>query len=75
MNTHTRYRLKRQTIGVSEESHMIVEIPEGAEIILLERIDTSERNSRVTVEWEGQRIKIFAIDLKARGERVEGADA
>jgi hypothetical protein len=63
MDPRQRYRMKRQTIGVSTETHLIVDIPEGAEVVLLEPLDTSETNSQVTVLWEGERVNFFAITL------------
>jgi hypothetical protein len=73
MKPGPRYRLKRQTIAVSEDQHLIVDLPPGAEVVLLEPLDTSERNSQVLVEWQGRKLKMFGVNLKVRGERADHA--
>lgn len=67
-----RYRPKVQTLAVSED-RQIVELPPGAEIVLLEPIGTSEKkraSDRVVGRPETQD---FALDLCDRGERADSA--
>jgi len=70
------YRLRIQTLAVPlVVSHPVaLFIPQGS----LLRVSTpeSEHSGMVEVEWNGQRVQIFAVDLKERGELVaaNGAD-
>jgi hypothetical protein len=69
-----RYRLKRQTLAVTEDRN-ILEIPAGAEIVLLEPMEPSEEKNRLlTIEWRGEKLKMFAVDLLARGERTRAVE-
>ena len=70
---HQRFRLKIQLMAVSEK-HTIVDIPAGSEVVLLDSIEVStptpELNRRVNIEWRGQTLKLFAIDLFEKAERL-----
>jgi hypothetical protein len=70
---HQRFRLKVQMMAVSEK-HAIVDIPAGAEVVLLDSIEVStptpELNRQVNIQWHGQTLKLFAVDLFERAERL-----
>jgi len=62
---HQRFRLKAQLMSVSED-RTIIDIPAGPEVVLLDSIEVAtptEAAKQVTIEWRGQRLKLFAIDL------------
>jgi hypothetical protein len=74
-NCGPRYRLKVQTLAVSE-NRTIIDLPAGAEVVALEPIavePSEEKNKLVVIEWQGRKLKMFAVDLVNRGERTEGA--
>ena len=71
-----RFRLKVQIMAVSVANKpTIVDVPAGAEVMVLDPIDVdpSEATRQVNIDWRGQRLKVFAIDLRDRAARVESA--
>jgi len=49
----------------------MVEIPANEEIVVLTPLDESQLpNRQVRVEWMGQEFKMFAVDVRDRGERI-----
>jgi hypothetical protein len=70
---HQRFRLKAQMMAVSDK-HTIIDIPAGAEVVLLDSIEVStptpELNRQVNIQWRGQTVKLFAVDLFERAERL-----
>jgi len=48
-------------------------IPPGS--LLRARLTQEDDEALVEVEWEGRRIQMFAVDLRERGEMVEGRGA
>jgi hypothetical protein len=62
--TRLRFRLKASTVAIIRENgkeemfHL-----SGEEITVLNRLDESNALNRlVEIEWNGQRVKMFAID-------------
>ena len=52
----------------------VVTVPTGAEVAVLEFIDTPVRDpQKVSITWEGQTLRMFWTDLQERGTRVRGA--
>jgi hypothetical protein len=72
-----RFRLKSATIATASEDGKpaTVQIPLGSLIVVLDSVafDSREPNQQVSVEWQGATIKMFAIDIRERGERVQTA--
>jgi autotransporter translocation and assembly factor TamB len=70
---HQRFRLKAQMMAVSDK-HTIIDIPAGAEVVLLDSIEVStptpELNRQVNIQWRGQTLKLFVVDLFERAERL-----
>ncbi len=61
------YTLKTATLGILsvEDSHRIpVTIPTGASVTVLD--GDVNGNRFVDVQWEGQTLTMFAVDLRAR---------
>ena len=69
------YRLTTQTVAVPlDVSHPVaLFIPPGS--LLRARLTQEDDEALVEVEWEGRRIQMFAVDLRERGEMVEGRGA
>jgi hypothetical protein len=67
-----RYRLNTPTLAIlSLDGHRIpVTIPSGG--IVLVTSSTYEDRQLVDIEWEGKKLLIFAVDLRDRGELVNG---
>jgi hypothetical protein len=69
---HQRFRLKIQLMAVSED-RTIIAIPAGSEVVLLDSIEVStptDPPKQVSVQWLDQKLKLFAIDLFERAERL-----
>ena len=65
-----RYRIKSPTIAISLQDgrHVALTVPSGA-IITVEKIDG---NKLVEVTWDGTIYLMFAQDIRARGEEIDG---
>jgi hypothetical protein len=69
----SKFRLKAATLAIATENgeNRMVRLEDGEEITVLNRLDESrELNRQVDIEWNGKRLKMFAIDVLDRGERV-----
>jgi hypothetical protein len=68
-----RYRLRTPTLAIMEhDGHRLpVTVPLGGVVQVIAGPVHGER--LVDVEWEGKPLLMFAVDLHARGELVEGA--
>jgi hypothetical protein len=64
------YRLNTKTLGLKEGlTHLIAfSIPPGSFVRLVE--SSVNASGLVEAEWDGEKIQIFAADLRARGELV-----
>lgn len=68
-----RFRLKTPTNAVSNGNGKdeMLQVPANEEIIVLTPLDESQLpNRQVKVEWMGQKLKMFAVDVRDRGERI-----
>jgi len=67
-------RLRWETVGIVSEGgrEMAIRIPDGAILRLQEPLDAEGRDGtrRVTVDWNGTKVSLFAVDLRFRAERV-----
>lgn len=62
-------RLSRATLAIANRDgkNVAVTVPAGAYI---EVADLSTANRLVEVEWEGEMVQMFAVDVHERGELV-----
>jgi hypothetical protein len=69
-----KFALLRETLAVLIESGMrhAKYLPVGA--ILNVRPTYLSGNTSVEVEWEGQTVTMFAVDLEARGKPIEAPE-
>ena len=70
------FRLKTPTLGTisSDDGHRVaVTIPQNAIVTVFN--GPLDDNRMVDVLWEGKTVMMFALDLRNRGERVDGASA
>jgi hypothetical protein len=69
-----RFRLKATTVAVGTEDgrEVIVRIPSGAEVVVFDCVggNHTEATTQVKVGWDGKLLRMFAVDLRERGERV-----
>jgi len=65
------YRLQKTTVALHQEAHrpVVVFIPEGT--VLRVPDDVARTAVMVEVQWDGETVEVFAVDLRARGELVE----
>jgi len=70
-----RYRLRTTTLAVHEEATrpVAISIPAGTVV----RVSDNSANSGgfVEVEWDGNNVKVFAVDLRDRGELIKARNA
>jgi len=69
-----KFALVRETLAVMIESGMrhARYLPVGA--ILSVRATYHSGNTSVEVEWEGQTVTMFAVDLETRGKPIEAPE-
>jgi hypothetical protein len=68
-----RYRLRTATVAVHKESTRPVAITIPAGTILKGFDGLANTSGFVEVEWDGERVQIFAVDLRDRGEIIRRA--
>ena len=71
------YILNAATIATLHQHgrRSIVHVPAGALITVCGPLNESkEANRQVEVEWQGQTLKMFAVDILERGERHFAGD-
>ena len=71
-------RLNASTIAIRQHedgSRSAIIIPAGARLSIKDAAMLSRRvkgpNEKVSVEWEGSEVRVFLMDLRERGERME----
>ncbi len=66
-----RYKLQFATVGVHQgAAHPVaVTIPSGTTLQVTD--DSADANGFVEVEWHGERLQIFAVDLQNRGQLIK----
>jgi hypothetical protein len=70
-----RFRLKTAAIATAEgpEKRVAVQIPAGAQILVLDDIEPGappDASRLVNVEWEGNVVSMFVVDIHEKGERM-----
>ena len=67
-----RYRLNTPTLAIlSEHGQRIpITIPQGGIVRVVG--PTYDDRQLVDIEWEGKKLLMFAVDLRERGELVDG---
>jgi hypothetical protein len=70
-----RYRLRTTTLGVhqGDTSPVAISIPAGTVLSVPE--GAVKNSGFVNVEWDGQSVQIFAVDLRERGELIKTMSA
>ena len=70
-----RYRLKTPTLAILEQDgqKLPLTVPMNATVCVLDGLPVGTQ--LVNVEWEAKRVLMFTIDLRDRGELIEGAGA
>ena len=76
--TAQRLRLRVKTVATTQDEGkpLIVEVPEGAELIAIDDIPTDvphESNRQVSIKWEGRTLAMFLVDIQQRCERIQAA--
>jgi len=66
------YRLSQPTLAIANRDgkNIVVTVPLGAYVRVRE---CSVRSRLVDVEWDGQTVQMFAVDIRDRGELVAAA--
>jgi len=69
-----RFRLKTATVAtaVIDGKETVFRIPADAELVVIETlcVDSQDLSPRVKVEWNGQVVTMFAVDIEDHGEPV-----
>jgi hypothetical protein len=69
------YRLQKTTVGVHQEASrpVAISIPAGSFL----RVPDGLANAAglVEVEWDGETVQVFAVDLRDRGELIKAMSA
>jgi hypothetical protein len=67
-----RFVLKAATIAVMEapDQRIAIQVPAGAEIMILDLIPADGRPDRARVEWDAKSVLMFLVDIQERGEPV-----
>ena len=69
------FRLEQATIAIvfADGKEVATHIPAGTEIVAMERVEAAPDdlpNRRVSVQWDGKPIWMFAVDIQQRSERL-----
>ena len=71
-----RYRLRTATVGVHQEigcTHsVVIIIPSGTVVKVFDGSATA--SGFVDVDWDGERVQLFAVDLADRGEIMKARE-
>jgi hypothetical protein len=70
-----RYRLRTTTLGVYQHSTRPVAISIPAGTILNVPDDFADATGSVEVEWDRERIHMFAVDIRERGDLIKTRNA
>ncbi len=70
-----RYRLSATTLGVHQQGirSVAISIPAGTVVGVASGLGKDV--GFVEIEWEGKCIRVFAVDLRERGELVKAMSA
>ena len=69
------YRLQKTTVGVHQEASrpVAILIPNGT--VLRVPDDNANAAGLVEVEWDGETVQVFGVDLRDRGELIKAISA
>ena len=70
------YRLRQPTVGVytdQDQQEIAIKLPQQAVVQVLKR--DVDRYGLLEVMWERKVVKVFAMDLRSRGETVDTGSA
>ena len=72
MGREVKFRINTPTIALFlEEGRQVARtIPGGAEVIVSDE-STIQENKLLEVQWAEKRVRMFAQDLRARGEKLD----
>jgi hypothetical protein len=68
-----QYRLKDTTIAIVSERDRdnLIHVPAGSTITVCDSLRESDRpNREIHVKWIGKELRMFAVDILERGERL-----
>jgi hypothetical protein len=68
------YKLSSATLGLvpAGDRRIAVTVPTSATITVLS--GDIDDNGWLEIDWDGQRVSMFAIDLRERGELIESTE-
>lgn len=69
------YRLRRATVGLHQEATRLVAISIPAGAILRVPDDFANSTGFVEIEWNGESVQMFAVDIRDRGELIKTQSA
>ena len=71
MGREVKFRINTPTIALFlEDGRQVARtIPGGAEVIVSDE-NALQENKLIEVQWAEKRVRMFAQDIRARGERV-----
>jgi len=72
MGSKVKFRINTPTIALFPEEgrHVARTIPGGTEVIVSDENNIQE-NKLIEVQWAEKLVRMFAQDIRARGERVD----
>jgi hypothetical protein len=70
-----RYRLRTATVALHQEAARPVAITIPSGTIVKVPHGLADSGVFVDVEWDGERVQIFAVDLRDRGELIKARSA
>jgi hypothetical protein len=72
MGREVKFRINTPTIALFlEEGRQVAHtIPGGAEVIVSDE-NTIQENKLLEVQWAEKRVRMFAQDIRSRGEKIE----
>jgi hypothetical protein len=72
MRREVKFRINTPTIALFlEEGRQVARtIPGGAEVIVSDE-NTIQENKLLEVQWAEKRVRMFAQDIRSRGEKIE----
>jgi hypothetical protein len=72
-HTFQQYRIKDTTIAIVSERDRdkLIRVPAGSTITVLDSLRESDQaNREVRARWIGKDLRMFAVDILERGERL-----
>jgi hypothetical protein len=66
---HYRMRIPTVAVSIDDGQKVMVTIPEGGEIEVVG--GPLDSDGFLDVSWEGKSVRMFGIDIRERGERLD----